>query len=89
MSMSAGTTNTEAAIFSRIMDAAGSELTAAAARSWLTLDFSGDDRARMHELTLKAQAGDLPPEEEEELGNYRDVGNVLAILHSQARRAFH
>jgi len=86
-SMSTGTTNTEAAIFSRMMDAAGAELTAAAARSWLSLEFSIEDRTRMHELALKAQSGDLLPDEEEELGNYRDVGNVLAIMHSRARRA--
>jgi hypothetical protein len=79
--------NSEAAIFARMIDSESTELTPAGARSWLTVDFSSDDRARMHELAQRAQAGELQPDEEQELTNYRDVGNLLAIMHSRARRA--
>ena len=78
--------NSEAAIFARMVDAESTQLSADGARSWLSLEFSRDDRARMHELAEKAKAGVRTGDDEQELANYRDVGNVLAIMHSRARR---
>jgi hypothetical protein len=57
-----------------------------AARALLKLQFSTDDIERMHELSAKARAGTLSPDEEEEISTYERVGAVLDILHSQARQ---
>jgi hypothetical protein len=40
----------------------------------------------MHELALKAQEGQLTPEEEVAIDNYERVGMMLSILKSKARR---
>ncbi len=84
--MVTATANSEAVIFARMIDAESTQLSIDGARSLLSIDFSADDRTRMHELAQKAQAGELSAEDEQELANYRDLGNVLAIMHSRARR---
>jgi hypothetical protein len=75
----------QAAILGRIIRPRRADLSAAAARAWLALDFDQDDRARMHELALKAQDGTLQPDELIELDNYRHVGRLLDMMHSKAR----
>jgi hypothetical protein len=51
----------------------------------LSLDFGGDDRARMDELAAKARDGTLTPEERVEMENYMRVGHFLSLLKSKAR----
>lgn len=83
--MSSVTTNSEAAIFSRLIDAAGSDLTPDVARHILNINFSDADRSRMHELVTKNQDGDVSEEEQTELENYNHVGDLLSLWHSKAR----
>ena len=51
------TTNSEAAIFRRVLEADKPMLSAEAAREILSLDFAATDRNRMNELSAKARAG--------------------------------
>ena len=77
--------SSEVAILSRVIQPGHSNLSAAAARGWLKLDFDQWDRERMHELALKAQEGSLTPQEKLDLDNYRRVGHILDMIHSKAR----
>lgn len=77
--------NTEAAIWERVIHPEG-KMTVAAARQIVQLKFSEDERARMHELAEKNQAGKLTPEEASELDNYCRVGTMLSVLQSRARQ---
>ena len=77
----------EVAILSRVMEPTNGTLSAAAARAWLKLDFTDQDRARMHELALMAQQGTLTAEDEIALDNFRRAGCLLDMMHSKARRS--
>ena len=77
----------EAAIFSRVWADEGHPLSATLARHVLKLRFSANDQARMHELAARNQAGELSPEEVDELANFVRVGDLLAILQSKARQS--
>jgi hypothetical protein len=79
--------NGEAAILGRLIRPEQDELSPDAARSILRLDFDTQDRARMHELALKAQQGSLTAADEAELASYRGVGRLLELLRSKARRS--
>jgi hypothetical protein len=79
--------STETAIFERIVLPHEPDLSEAAARSILAMNFSAEDQARMQELADKAQSGRLTPEEREATENYEHVGHYLAILQSKARLA--
>ncbi len=63
------------------------ELAPAAARALLEIQFSKGDRDRMDELSAKARDGALTQRETAEIETYEQLGCVLDILHSQARRA--
>ncbi len=76
----------EAAIFSRVFADGRRSLTPALARHILTLEFSDDDKARMHELAVKNQEGRASPEELRDLDNYIKVADLVAILQSKARK---
>ena len=78
---------TEADIFSRIFEPEKPNLSADAARSILALDFNDKDRARMNTLSDKARKGTLSRREDSELERYIQVGNLLAIMQSKARRS--
>lgn len=56
-----------------------------AARALLKLQFSESDRVRMHELSAKAQAGTLTPEESRLIDTYERLGCLLDIIHSKSR----
>lgn len=58
----------------------------AAARALLELQFGEADKARMRELSAKARAGALTPDENNEIEQYERVASTLDILHSKARR---
>jgi hypothetical protein len=76
---------TEAAIWARVIHPNG-KLEPSVARAILKLEFSTDDRERMHELAQRAQEGELTPEEQFEIDNFERVGNLLAIMKSQSRK---
>jgi hypothetical protein len=79
--------STEVDIFSRIFEPKKPNLSAAAARSILQLDFPPTDRDRMNALTEKARQGSLSPGEDRELNNFIHVGHLLAIMQSKARHS--
>lgn len=76
---------TEAAIWERVIHPSG-KMSAVAARQILQLEFSDEERARMHDLAVKNQSGELTAEESSELDNYSRVGTMLSILQSRARQ---
>ena len=77
----------EADIFGRLIDAGRGDLPRDLARYLLTLDFAPDDKARMHDLAVRNQGGALSAAEREVLRNYVNVGHLLALLQSKARRS--
>jgi hypothetical protein len=81
------TTNSEAAIFRRVLEPEKPMLSPDAAHSILALDFTAEDRERMNALAAKAREGTLTSDEDEELENYLRVGDLLAIMQSKARRS--
>ncbi len=83
--MSATLENSEAAILSRVLEPENANLSRDAAHSILTFTFPDCDRDRMNELAEKARSGSLAVEEQEELDNYRQVGQLLEVLKSKAR----
>ena len=72
-------------VLARVVQPKSANLSAAAARSLLQLNFDASDKKRMHELAIKAQGGELSHDEELELDEYRRVGRLLDLLHSKAR----
>ncbi len=77
--------NTEAAIFARLLETKD-VMSPAAAEYFLSIDFAGPDLDRMNLLSGRAREGNLTPEETAELDSYLDVGTLLSILQSRARR---
>jgi hypothetical protein len=53
----------------------------------LGVNFSEEQKARMHDLAVKNQQGKISREELQELDNYINAGDLLAILKSKARMA--
>ena len=78
--------NASAAIWQRVIEFDG-ELPPNAARALLKLRFSERDHALLDELSAKARAGSLTPDEQTQLGTFERLGCLLDILHSKARRA--
>jgi hypothetical protein len=79
--------NNEAAILARVIKPERDGLSASAARALLKLQFTQEDRDRMHELAVKNQAGNLTPAERRELDGYLRVGMLLDLLGANARLA--
>jgi hypothetical protein len=79
-------TNTESAIWNRMLEPAGRTLSVAAARSLLKLDFPTADKDRMRTLAARARDGTLTAAERGEIREYERVGNLLALLKSKARQ---
>ena len=77
---------TEGAIWGRLLQPGGTTLSLEAARALLRLDFAPEDKERMRELAAKARDGSLSPAEQEEIGIYERVGNLLALMKSRARQ---
>jgi len=76
---------TEAEVWMRILHPE-EEMSPRVARAILTLSFSQDDISRMHELSAKARAGTLTPEEDAEMDNFERIGSILSTLKSKARQ---
>ena len=62
-------------------------LSADAARYFLSLEFTDGDRARMNHLAARARAGCLSETEAAELGNFMQLGWFMDLLKSKARLA--
>jgi hypothetical protein len=78
--------NPGAAIWQRVIEF-DRELSPSAARALLQLRFSEREHALMDELSAKASAGSLTPDEQTELDTLERLGCLLDIVHSKARRA--
>src|SRR5947209_1641772 len=78
------TPNSEAAIWTRLIQPERDDLSADAARSILRIEFTEQDKQRMHELALKNQEGSLTESEQAEIDNYCHVGRLLDLMHSKA-----
>ncbi|MGA8539721.1 MAG: hypothetical protein WB566_09490 [Terriglobales bacterium] len=79
--------NTEAAILARLIQIGQQELSRGAAEYLLSIRFGDRDIARMNELSESASQGKLSSEEQAELDSYLHVGNLLAVMQSEGRRA--
>lgn len=76
---------TEAEIFSRVIDPTNPTLSADGAKAILELGYREADHARMRELSQKSNDGTLTELERRELEGYVFVGDVLSMLKSKAR----
>jgi hypothetical protein len=83
--MATVTTNDEAAIMGRVVMPDNGDMPLEAAKAVLLLKFGPEDLARMHELAVKNQNGELTPVEQSEIASYRHVGPFLDLMHSKAR----
>ncbi len=61
--------------------------TPALAEGILALDFPSNDAARIEELNVRANEGQLTEDERAELEAYVNVGDLLAYWQSKARQA--
>ncbi len=86
MSSQVITPNTEAAILGRLMQARDGGMSRDVAEYLLSIDFDADDTERMNALAERAREGNLTTEEAAELDSYLNVGSLLSILQSKARR---
>jgi hypothetical protein len=77
----------EFAIFARLLSNHKEEMSPRLARYVLTLGFNATEQARMKELATRNQDGGLSAGEHDELMSYVKAGHLLALLHSQARKA--
>ena len=78
--------NTEASILTRLLDLRAANLTPAVAEFLVTIQYSGEDIARMNDLSGLAQQGALTADQQAELDSYIHVSNLLALMQSRARR---
>jgi hypothetical protein len=76
---------TETEIWLRILHP-DRELTPKVARALLGLAFSPSEIARMRELSAKARAGNLTPDEDQQLDDIERAGAILSTLKSKARQ---
>src|SRR2546423_5321977 len=70
---------TEAEVWMRILHP-DQELSPRVARAILGFSLSKNDISRMHDLSARARAGTLTPEEDAEMDNFERVGSMLSIL---------
>ncbi len=77
--------NTDA-IWDRVIQFDG-DLSPTAARALLKLRFSEGDHHRMSQLSAKARAGALTSQDHLQIDTFEQLGSLLDILHSKARRA--
>lgn len=62
-------------------------MTPALAEGILALDFPEDDAARIEELNVRANEGQLSDDEQAELEAYINISDLLAYWQSKARQA--
>jgi len=76
-----------AEVLLRVFDIPKHGMTPALAESILALDFPDGDAARIEELNVRANAGELTEEEAAELEAYVNINDLLAYWQSKARRS--
>ena len=76
----------DVAIWSRLMDAGNASFGPEAAREFLQIGFSPQDKDRMRELSERSNDGTLTSQERAEFENYVRVSHFLALMHLKARR---
>ena len=76
-------TESEVAIFGRLIHAENGDLSPELARYILTLGFNSQDQAHITDLASRNQEGLLSSNEQEELHSYVKAGHLLARRHSQ------
>jgi len=72
-------------ILGRVLSNGKREFPLSMARYLLRVEFSDEDKKRMHDLATKNQSGLLSARELDELQGYAKAGCLLGILHSKAR----
>jgi hypothetical protein len=77
----------EITLLGQILSNGAKKMPRSLARYLLTVGFSADDKARIHQLLVRNQDGALNETEKEELSRYVNVGCLIAILHAKARKA--
>lgn len=77
--------STDTEILRRVIEPDQSGLPVEAAQFVLGLDFPESDHQRIAELSARANAGSLTPEEREELAGYVRVSDFLSLIQSKAR----
>lgn len=75
----------EVSILGRILSNGKREFPLSMARYLLRVEFSDEDKIRMHDLAAKNQSGLLSAKEVDELQGYAKAGCLLGILQSKAR----
>ena len=83
--MTMTTTTPESSIISRLLQP--DNLSPEAARGILAMDFTDEDRERMHELAKKASEGKLTEGEQADANAYEFIGSILGIMQSKARQS--
>jgi hypothetical protein len=86
MSSQVITSNTEAAILARVIEADQGAVTPDVARYLLSMQLPRTDKDRVDELSAKARDGSLTEGETAELDSYLHIGRLLAVMQSRARR---
>lgn len=76
---------TEAEILLQAMAGGQDELPEELAQLILGMGFSETQQARMLDLAGRNNAGELSPEEQEELHNYAMAGNTVSLWKAKAR----
>ena len=79
------TADASAGIWERVIQL-DKNLSPPAARALLKVGFSARDHDRMRQLSTKARAGSLTPPEQLQIDTFEQLGCLLDILHSKARR---
>jgi hypothetical protein len=77
----------EAAIFSRLIEAELDGPSPELAEHLLSLRLSAADERRIDEVLPKAQCGTLTSDEQEVLENLNHIADIVSLCHSKARRA--
>jgi hypothetical protein len=75
----------EFTILARLLSNGSGQMTRTIARYLLKLDFTDEERTRMHDLAVRNQDDALSPEEKEEMFAYGRAGTMLEILQAEAR----
>ena len=75
----------QAAILGRTIIPDDREISEDMARFLVGLQLTEQDNKRMNELAAKAREGNLTPDEEGEIEDYRRVGHLLEAIKSKAR----
>jgi hypothetical protein len=87
MSSQVLSSNREAAIWTRLVQAQKAGLSPELAEYLLSIRFGQRDQDRLQQLADRSNAGALTDEERAEYDSYLHVGNLLAVMQSKARVA--